>query len=157
LLSDFESNRAFNTPRRGLLRPGWLTLVTVILCVTGPAYGRDGCRIEGKWKSNAALTIADMKKHGHVTAEQRRFMANGFFGRLVHEFSCSKGRTYFAEEGPKNADWRPYRILEKGPNYVVLGYPGGKRAEGVRFEFVGQCFKLPVAKLGFDEFFCRER
>lgn len=134
---------------------GWAILFTVGSLWASAAYGQDGCRMAGKWKSNEALTIADMKKHGHVTDEQRRVLADGFFGRLVHEFTCSKGRTYFAEKGPKNAAWLPYRVLEKGRNYVVLGDPGGKRAQGVRFEFVGRCFKLPVAKLGFDEFFCR--
>jgi len=146
-----------NIVARGQRSLQWVALVAVAYCLAAPVFAGEGCRIKGIWRSDEARTIADMKKHSQLTDKQIQALANGFFGKLVFEFTCSKARTYREEEGAQSAAWFPYRVLERGSDYVVLGDSKSTKAEGLRFDFVGQCFKTPVGNLGFSEFFCRNR
>lgn len=46
------------------------------------AAGLPDCML-GRWRSNEALTLADMREHPEVTPKARAFMEADFFGRLV--------------------------------------------------------------------------
>lgn len=81
----------------------------------------------GRWRSNEALTLADMRKHPEVTPKARALFEAGFFGRLVLVNTRTRSGGYFESEQDRKA-------LALGPIQVVSSTP---ISAVIRTELVG--------------------
>ena len=57
----------------------------------------------GRWRSNEALTLADMHKHPEVTPKARSLFEAAFFGRLVVVYTKSRSGAYLEPEQDRNS------------------------------------------------------
>ncbi len=67
-----------------------------------------------------------MATQPRLSEKRRARLGNKFFGRLIAEYTCAHGRTYFVEDGPAEAAWSPYRIVERGQGFVVVEFAAGE-------------------------------
>lgn len=133
----------------------YLLLATLLLLAPVPASAEEICPLQGTWRSSEAKTLADMATRRTVTEKQRARLSNRFFGRLLVEYTCTHQRAYFVEDGPDKAPWAAYRLIEQGPQFVVVEFVAGDEFVKRRVEFEGGCYKVFVDWLGFYEYFCR--
>lgn len=133
----------------------YLLLASLLALAPDPAPADDACPLRGTWRSNEEKTLADMAARRAFTEKQRARLSNRFFGRLLAEYTCSHSRAYFVEDGPSEAVWTPYRVVESGPRFVVVEFGAGGEILKRRFEFEGDCYRILIDRLGFHEHFCR--
>ncbi|MFC3685645.1 hypothetical protein [Hydrogenophaga luteola] len=75
----------------------------------------------GRWKSDEALTLADMRKHPEVTEKAKALFENKFFGRLILIFGSRHVGSYFEDEQtPADLLFDEVRIVESGSNWATL-------------------------------------
>lgn len=132
----------------------YLLLAALLLLVPPLVSAEEPCPLRGTWRSNAEKTLADTAARRTFTERQRARLSNHFFGRLVAEYTCTHGRTYFAD-GPVKGVWAAYQVTERGPQFAVVEYRAGNEPVKYRFEFEGECYKVFIERLGFYEYFCR--
>ncbi|NUN61970.1 MAG: hypothetical protein HUU13_12910 [Burkholderiaceae bacterium] len=79
-----------------------------------------GCLV-GRWKSDEALTLADMRKHPEVTERAKALFENRFFGRLILIFGSRHIGSYFEDEqGRADLSFDEVRVVESGSNWATL-------------------------------------
>lgn len=75
----------------------------------------------GRWRSNEALTLADMRKHPEVTPKARALFEAGFFGRLVLVNTRTLSGSYFEPERDRNSpSLEPIRLLSSTPTSALI-------------------------------------
>jgi|APFre7841882724_1041349.scaffolds.fasta_scaffold170842_1 hypothetical protein len=79
-----------------------------------------GCFV-GRWKSNEAKTLEDMRRHPEVTAKARALFENNFFGRLVLVISPRHSAGYLeGKQSPVDMTFEVNDVVEAGPAHMVL-------------------------------------
>ena len=119
----------------------WLLLLPVV------SPGSDDCPLKGKWRSNEKATLEQMEKYGKVTERQRKFFRNNYFGKLIHEYSCTEAVSYY--EGTVQRD--QYTISHRYGNVLEVHFSKGV----VKITLDNDCYFMPLGQLGFSEVFCR--
>lgn len=110
----------------------------------------------GLWKSDEALTLADMQQHPEVTEKARSLFEKHFFGRLVLIFGKRFSGGYFeGEQARSELTLETHEIVEAGPNHAVLRTElmGGKLTSQWFCE--GELIYTLVTKWEFREYFTR--
>ena len=75
----------------------------------------------GRWRSNEALTLADMRQHPEVTPKARALFEAGFFGRLVLVNTRTRSGGYFDSEPDRKAlAMKPVQVLSSTPTSAVI-------------------------------------
>jgi hypothetical protein len=75
----------------------------------------------GRWKSDEALTLQDMRKHPEVTEKAKALFENKFFGRLVLVNGPNYGGGYLeGEQTPADLSFEKYDVAERGTNWVTF-------------------------------------
>jgi len=87
------------------------------------AYGQVPECFVGRWKSDEALTLADMRKHPEVTEKARALFENKFFGRLILIFGARRVGSYFEEQGLAELTFKPVDAVATGPKSMTLRGP----------------------------------
>lgn len=124
-----------------------------LLAASGIAHAQaQGCRIAGVWKSNEKLTLKNMET-ARLTDKQRQLLSNDFFGKLVHTYTCQTVTATF--EG--KAETYPILSMKEWGDTVTVVYQDPNLQRNVKsiLTISGNCFSVPVARLGFEEVFCR--
>lgn len=58
------------------------------------AEGPPNCFL-GRWKSDEALTLEDMRKHPELSSKAKTLFENNFFGKLIAIFGPRSYGSYF--------------------------------------------------------------
>jgi hypothetical protein len=75
----------------------------------------------GRWRSNEALTLADMQKHPEVTPKARALFGAGFFGRLVLVNTPTRSGGYFdSEKDRRSLSLEPIQVVSSTPTSAVI-------------------------------------
>jgi hypothetical protein len=76
----------------------------------------------GRWKSDEARTLADMRKHPEVSEKARALFENKkFFGRLVLIFGPRHVGSYFeGEQSPDHVSFERVDVVASGRNSLTL-------------------------------------
>ncbi len=75
----------------------------------------------GRWKSDEALTLADMRKHPEVTEKAKALFENKFFGRLILIFGSRYAGSYFeGEQDQRDRLLEKIEVVASGSNWVTL-------------------------------------
>jgi hypothetical protein len=75
----------------------------------------------GRWKSDEALTLEDMRKHPEVTEKARAFFENKFFGSLVLVYGPGYGGGYLeGEQTRADLFFEKFDVMERGTDWVTL-------------------------------------
>lgn len=122
-----------------------------------PATAQD-CPLCGKWRSNAARTLADIESHAPSYPAGLRKM----FGTLVIEYTATSIRAY-SHDDPKadSVPWSAYKLDKRPSGQASLlrtENPDGSWREST-LEIDKNCYRVPVSTRqgpGFHEFFCRD-
>ena len=131
-------------------------LVALLAIVFSPIWARavvPECFI-GRWKSDEALTLADMRKHPEVTDKARALFEKDFFGRLVLIFGPRVVESYFeGADGKTDHYSERVDVVASGSNWVTLRSraSGGERLTQWGCED-GKIFAL-VTRWEFREYF----
>jgi len=75
----------------------------------------------GRWKSDEALTLEDMRKHPEVTEKVRAIFENKFFGSLVLVFGPGYGGGYLeGEQTRTDIPFERFDVMGRGTDWVIL-------------------------------------
>jgi len=75
----------------------------------------------GRWKSDEALTLEDMRKHPEVTEKARAIFERNFFGSLVLVFGPSYGGGYLeGEQTRANLSFEKFDVMERETNRITV-------------------------------------
>ena len=97
-----------------------IALSTLLASLPAFAIDPPACFL-GRWKSDEALTLADMNKHPEVTEKARALFENKFFGRLVLINGSRNSGTYFEDiSSPQEIIFTPYAVIQRGEDWVTL-------------------------------------
>lgn len=127
--------------------------IGALLVVGGLSQAQaQNCRIAGVWKSNEKLTLKNMES-ARLTDKQRQVLSNNLFGKLIHNYTCQTLTTTF--EG--QVETFPLQSMKEWGDTVTVVYHDPSRRANVKsiLTFTGNCFSVPVGRLGFEEVFCR--
>lgn len=95
-------------------------LTTILACANASAESIPECFM-GRWKSDEALTLQDMRKHPEVTEKAKILFENHFFGRLVLIIGPRYSGAYF--DGERDSPTIPFElndVVERGADWVTL-------------------------------------
>jgi hypothetical protein len=100
------------------------TLPALIALVLTPLHALSACVPDcfiGRWKSDEALTLQDMRRHPEVTEKAKALFDNKFFGRLILVNGPSYGGGYLeGRQSPADLSFEKYDIAERGANWVTF-------------------------------------
>ena len=110
--------------------------------------------IAGVWKSNEEKILENIKK-ANLSEKQKKFLSNGFFGKLITEVSCQEFTSIYEDERTTI----PYESVEINGNKISVSYfeelLGKVIVISRTLTLDGNCISLPLEELGFSEVFCR--
>ncbi|HET6827859.1 MAG TPA: hypothetical protein VFH35_04225 [Ramlibacter sp.] len=88
-----------------------------------------------------------------LTDKQRQMLSSNFFGKLVHTYTCESVTSKY--EG--TAQTYQLRSMKEWGDTVTIEYydPDSRRNVKDILTVTGNCYSVPVARLGFEEVFCR--
>jgi hypothetical protein len=115
----------------------------------------------GKWKSDAEKTLASLENDIDVTTEARKYFKNGFFGRLIVEYTPTKACTFFIDDKGEYEgfqEFHSYEILEETEKYLIVkSYDDIFKTDVVSqyYKDGNNCYYLSVGKHQFSEYMCR--
>ena len=123
----------------------WLLLQNTTACA-------NECLLAGTWKSNEEKTLQNMKSV-QLTEKQGKLFSNGFFGKLVIDYTCD-GFTSTYEDMLKTYK---FISMKEAGHYVTTEYYEPLQNKNLRdiIEIIDDCYSVPINKLGFDEVFCK--
>ena len=128
------------------------TLLTIAL-IWFPALAvmADDCPLQGKWKSDAARTLADIATRDTFDADAMNAVSQDLFGHVIHEWTCTEFRAYFdySERGEAVA----YQIHEHEAESIIV-IIGGEREIEWKIVLEGACYKVLQSGRQFYEYFC---
>jgi hypothetical protein len=110
------------------------------------------CLLAGTWKSNEEKTLQNMKAV-QLTEMQRKLFSNGFFGKLVIDYTC-KGFTSTYEDMVESFQ---FLSMKESGRFVTAEYyePSQNKNLLKTIEIIDDCYSVPLGKLRFNEVFCR--
>jgi len=127
-------------------------LATVLLTLSTPALSDPAlCPLLGKWKSDAARTLADIVANQAMSPRSMSAFSNNFFGHMTHEWTCAEFRAWFDYHDP--GEFGPYQIRESDAESMLVNFPDGAEND-LRLVFEGTCYKIRSARQKYHEYFC---
>ena len=128
------------------------TLLTIAL-FSFPALAvlADDCPLQGKWKSNAARTLADIATRNTFDADAMNAVSQDLFGHIIHEWTCTEFRAYLDDS--ESAEAIAYQIDDREAESFIVTFHGETEFE---FQLVleGACYKVLIGGRQFYEYFC---
>ncbi len=135
-----------------LFKYNFLIFIILFISLDFSALAEE-CALKGKWQSNETATLREMAKASNLTAKQKAFFSNNFFGKLIIEYTCNEFTTYYEGE----SDTTGYKVVKRDGNFITLkdlddvcGAPCLKI-----IELDGDCYLIPLPGLDFKEVFCK--
>jgi len=108
----------------------------------------------GRWRSNEALTLADMRKHPEVTPKARALFEAGFFGRLVLVNTRTRSGGYFdSEKDRKSLALEPIQVASSTPTSAVIRTDLVGTAQDTEWFCEGATIYALVSRWKFREYF----
>ncbi len=128
------------------------TLLTIAL-IWFPALVvmADDCPLQGKWKSDAARTLADIATRDTFEADAMNAVSQDLFGHMIHEWTCTEFRAYFDDSEPGEAVTYQIHDLEAA-SFIVTVH--GETEFELKFALEGVCYKVRISGRQFYEYFC---
>jgi hypothetical protein len=53
------------------------------------------CPLNGRWKSDAPRTLADIAAHDALSDSAKSSLSDDFFGHMIHEWTCNSMTAWF--------------------------------------------------------------
>jgi len=128
------------------------TLLTIAL-IWFPALVvmADDCPLQGKWKSDAARTLADIATRDTFDADAMNAVGQDLFGHMIHEWTCTEFRAY--SDNSETGEAVTYQIHDLEAESFIVTVHGETEYE-LKFALEGVCYKVLVSGRQFYEYFC---
>jgi hypothetical protein len=131
-------------------------LALVVLAGKASADDLPDCFL-GRWRSNEALTLADMRKHPEVTPKARALFEAEFFGRLVLVNTRTRSGGYFESEQDRKAlALEPIQVVSSTPTSAVIRTDLVGIAQDTEWFCEGKAIYALVSRWKFREYFTPE-
>lgn len=102
------------------MKPSLLLLAALFFSRSALAVDVPNCFV-GRWKSDEALTLEDMRKHPEVTEKALLLFEKNFFGRLVLVFGPRYAGGYLeGEQSRKELSFQRVDVIDMGPDWAIL-------------------------------------
>jgi hypothetical protein len=133
-----------------------IAALILFAALSNPVAAAD-CTLCGKWRSNAAKTLADIEARVPTYPASLRKM----FGMTTIEYTASLVRAY--AHGDPKADavpWAPYTLVKQPPGQPQILRTAGAdgKSQEIAIEFQEDCYRVLIPTRqgpGFHEYFCR--
>jgi hypothetical protein len=144
---------AGETGTRGVVKNLFVIAALILIPIRASSADIPECFV-GRWKSNEALTLEDMRKHPEVTEKAKATFENKLFGHLVLVFGPGYGGGYLeGEQTRENLSFQRFDVMERGTNWVTLRIRTlGVEQHRQRFCDSGRIYVL-VSRWEFREYF----
>ena len=111
----------------------------------------------GRWRSNEALTLADMRQHVEVTPKARAMFEAAFFGHLVLVNTRTRSGGYLEpEQGRNSLSLEPINVVASSPTSAIIRTElMGTTQDTEWFCDAGRIYAL-VSRWKFREYFTPE-
>jgi hypothetical protein len=133
-----------------------IAALILFAALSNPVAAAD-CTLCGKWRSNAAKTLADIEARVPTYPASLRKM----FGTMTIEYTATKVRAVAHSDSKANAaPWSPYTLEKRPPGQPQIlrtADADGKWQEAA-IEFSEDCYRVLIPTRqgpGFHEYFCR--
>jgi hypothetical protein len=104
----------------GVLKNLFVIVALISMPIHAFSAGIPECFV-GRWQSNEALTLEDMRKHPEVTEKARAIFEKMLFGSLVLVFGPGYGGWYLeGEQTRADISFEKFDVMERGTNWVTL-------------------------------------
>jgi len=108
------------TDGRGVVKNLFVIAALILIPVHAFSAGIPECFL-GRWKSDEALTLEDMRKHPEITEKARAIFRSNFFGSLVLVYGPGYGGWYLeGEQTRADISFEKFDVVERGANWVTL-------------------------------------
>ena len=126
-------------------------LINALVWFPALAVAADDCPLQGKWRSDAARTLADIASRDTFEADAMNAVSQDFFGHMIHEWTCTGFRSYFDNSEPAEAV--AYRIHDHEAESFIITMQAETALE-LKITMEGACYKIRVPGRQFYEYFC---
>ena len=128
------------------------TLLTIAL-IWFPALGAaaDDCPLQGKWKSDAARTLADIATRDTFDGDAMNAASQDLFGHVIHEWTCTGFRAY--RDDSESGEAIAYQIDDREAESFIVTLHGETEFE-MKISLEGACYKVQNPRRQFYEYFC---
>lgn len=127
----------------------------VALC--GSAQAKDFTKqILGKWQSDEAKTLEDMRQHPEIPANVQERFKHNYYGRLRLIIQKERSAAYFPDQDLEEPiKFGEHRFLQQGDNYLDIGFYNSEeqRDDVIRWYFEGEYMYTYVPKWQFREYY----
>ncbi len=107
--------------------------------------------MQGKWKSDAARTLADIAPRDTLDTDAMNAVSQDLFGHMIHEWTCTEFRAYVDDSEPAEAV--TYQIHDRETESFVVTVHGVNEFE-LKIALEGACYKVLISGRRFYEYFC---
>jgi len=131
-------------------------LSLVVLASKAPCAELPDCLL-GRWRSNEALTLADMRRHPEVTPQARALFEAAFFGRLVLVNTRTRSGAYLEPEQDRDSlSLQPIQVVRSTPTSAVIRTDLAGIAQDTEWFCEGGVIYALVSRWKFREYFAAE-
>ena len=132
-----------------------IAVILLALAGSAPVLALAGeCPLAGRWKSDAARTLAEVAAAPGVRREAMNPLSDDLFGHMNHEWTCTELLAWLDDDEP--GEPVAYRIVERDSDSLLVTFPGGAEND-LRVVFEGECYKIQSQHQDYSEYFCRVR
>lgn len=129
-------------------------LVITLLFFPALSHAEDDCPLQGKWKSDAARTLADVASRGTFDGDEKNAASQDLFGHVIHHWTCTGFRAYSGDSDDSDpTDAVPYRVHNRNADSFIVTISGQTECE-MNISFEGECYKVLNPGRQFYEYFC---
>ena len=111
--------------------------------------------LEGQWRSDRELTIANFTENERLTEERRAFLEE-HLGKLHISFSGNKAKVYFDDISEDEVEPQTFKVLSETPDFIEIEIRHSLfHKDRVKYYKGGRCLYLIQSEYGYNEYFCR--
>jgi len=125
--------------------------VMVLTVAAAAPSSAEECPLEGRWKSDAARTLAEVAIELEARPEAMNVLSADLFGHMNHEWTCTDLVAWLDDDEP--GEPISYRIVEQDSESMLVTFPSGDEND-LSVVFEGECYKIQLQGRSYREYFC---
>lgn len=111
--------------------------------------------LEGQWRSDRDMTIANFTKNENLTEKRRIFLVE-YLGKLNISFRGNNAKVYFDDIPEDEVDPQKFKVLAENPEFIEIQVRHSVwDKERFKYYKAGPCLYLVQSEYGYNEYFCR--
>ena len=126
------------------------SVMVFAVAAAAPSSAKE-CPLEGRWKSDAARTLAEVAIELEARPEAMNALSADLFGHMNHDWTCTDLVAWLDDDEP--GEPISYRIVERDSESMLVTFPSGAESD-LSVVFEGECYKIQFQGQRYREYFC---